>query len=937
MNALDLPAITDELPVAIRAYATPTWRAPPDGDGSKPKRPRKGLLPASKWSLTFDCETTTDAGQALRFGTYQLRKAGELRERGIFYDPDGVTDDELEIMVAFADHEQLSLRDRDSFVDEIFFRRAYQLNATIIGFNLPFDISRLAIKHGSARAPIDADVHPMRGGFTFTLSRQKIFPNVRVKHMSAKAALISFAAPMGNPDSRGQRRRGMKSPVRRGHFIDLKTLAAALFAKPFTLEKLSQFLEIPNPKLKFDDFDGAITDEILTYAVRDTQASWECFVELMARFVDLKLGRSAPEKIYSEAGIGKAYLKQIEIKPWRKAQPKFPAQLIGTIMGTYYGGRSEVRIRREIRQVMLCDFLSMYPTVCTLMRLWQFVIADDMVWRDATDETRDLLELIDLDMLQSPDTWAALNTIVRVKPDADIFPVRADYCGVGQPTIGANNLTSSQPMWFTLADCIAAKLFTGKTPDVVEALAFEPGAPQEGLQPINIAGNSLYRVDPYNDDFFKRVIELRQATKRQMKDASSDERDRLDIEQNALKICANSTSYGIWVEVNVEDRPRPRSVTIFNSTDAQFTLDTDKAEMPGSYFHPLLATLITGAARLMLAIAERLATDAGLDWSFCDTDSMAFAKPDKMDGDDFTARVRSIVDWFEPLNPYEFGGSILKIEDVNDGLDGDGLESLYCLAISSKRYALFNLTAIGSPVMRKISAHGLGHLREPYGDASAPARFPVPHSSVLRDGTARWHCDLWHQIVQATVAGHPDRVALDYHPALGQPTVSRYAATSPNLLRWFKGFNEGKLYREQVKPFGFLLALRAAFDFADGEQIDDAPKRGRPRKQLPIKPVAPFDKDYGHAIPLAFDRETGNPIVPSALATYAEALATYHLSPESKFLNGDYFDKGLTFRRHIRITSVAYIGKEARDWEEWAMLGRQEKNIVAYGTGNGGS
>jgi len=929
MSALDLPAVTDELPVAIRAYATPTWRVLPDESGM-PKRRRKGLLPASKWSLTFDCETTTDAGQSLRFGTYQLRKAGELRESGIFYDPDGVADAELKVMTAFADREELTLRDRDSFVDEIFFRRAYQLNATIIGFNLPFDISRLAIKHGSARAPIDADVNPMRGGFTFTLSRQKIFPNVRVKHMSSKAALISFAAPMGNPDSRGQRRRGMKSPVRRGHFIDLKTLAAALFAKPFSLGSLSKFLDISKPKLEFEDFDGPINDEILTYAVRDTQASWECFVELIARFTDLKLDRSIPEKIYSEAGIGKAYLKQIDVKPWRKAQPEIPAQLIGTIMGTYYGGRSEVRIRREIRQVMLCDFLSMYPTVCTLMRLWQFVIADGMTWRDATHEVRGLLECTDLNMLRSPGTWGALQSIVRVKPDADIFPVRADYCRDGQATIGANLLTSPQPMWFTLADCIAAKLATGKAPEIVEAIAFEAGSPQDGLKRINIAGKSAYCVDPYADDFFKRVIELRQATKQQMKNAPPDERDRFDIEQNALKICANSTSYGIWVEVNVEDRARTRSVTIFNSTDAQFTLNTDKAEMPGSYFHPLLATLITGAARLMLAIAERLAADAGLDWSFCDTDSMAFAKPDDLEGDDFTARVRSIVDWFEPLNPYEFSGSILKIEDVNDGLDGGGLEPLYCLAISSKRYALFNLTAIGTPTMRKISAHGLGHLREPYDDANAPAGFPIPHPSVLRDGTARWHCDLWHQIVRATLAGHPDRVALDYHAALNQPTVSRYAATSPNLLRWFKGYNEGRSYRERVKPFGFLLALRAAFDFAGGEKIDTAPKRGRPRKRLPIRPVAPFDKEHYRAIQLAFDRETGNPITASALATYAEALATYHLSPELKFLNGDYFDSGITKRRHVLICGIEHIGKEAHDWERQTATGWEEKAKVSY-------
>jgi hypothetical protein len=46
-----------------------------------------------------------------------------------------------------------------------------------------------------------------------------------------------------------------------------------------------------------------------------------------------------------------------------------------------------------------CDFLSMYPTVCTLMRLWQFVIAKGITWRESTGAghsapgTRDRSEL----------------------------------------------------------------------------------------------------------------------------------------------------------------------------------------------------------------------------------------------------------------------------------------------------------------------------------------------------------------------------------------------------------------------------------------------------------------------------------------------------------------------------------------------------------------
>ncbi len=99
--------------------------------------------------------------------------------------------------------------------------------------------------------------------------------------------------------------------------------------------------------------------------------------------------------------------------------------------------------------------------------------------------------------------------------------------------------------------------------------------------------------------------------------------------------------------------------------DDSFAVCPSKVENPGTYFHPLLATLITGAARLMLAITERLATDRGLDWSFCDTDSFALAKPELMEAAEFAARVQSVIDWFGRLNPYAFKGSILKSEDVN--------------------------------------------------------------------------------------------------------------------------------------------------------------------------------------------------------------------------------------------------------------------------------
>lgn len=905
--------VTDHLPIALRAYVA-----------AKRARPKRRDNGPSSWTLIFDCETAIDAGQGLRFGAYQLRKGEMLVEAGLFYDPAGLPAAEVGQLRNFAKRERLFVRTRDEFVDEILFRRAYQFRARIVGFNLPFDLSRLAIAHGPARGA-------MYGGFTFTLSEQVIWPHVRVKHLNRRMSQINIAAPYRQRDSRGQRNRGMATPVRRGYFVDLNTLSAALLSQGFSLGSLSRYLSVANPKLDFDEFDGPVNDAMLAYAVRDVQTTWECHAALLAKLDQMGLDNLQPEQIYSEASIGKAYLHDMGVAPWRLAQPDFPPEMLGAIMASYYGGRSEIRIRREVRQVMLCDFLSMYPTVCTLMGLWRFVIASGMTQRDATMETRALLASVTLADLKSPDFWSKLAVLVRVLPDADIFPLRAAYNDEPLATIGANYLSSASPLWFTLADCIASKLLIGKAPQIVEAVAFTPGPMQEGLSPINISGNPDYRVDPTDTDLFRRVIELRKATQARMEKSKGKAREALDAEQHALKICANSTSYGIWMQINVARKAKRFDADISGHDGTAFARELSKAETPGEYFHPLLASLITGAARLMLAITECQIAEQGLEWAFCDTDSMAIAKPDAMPNGEFMARVRAITDWFATLNPYEFGGSILKIESENASLETGDPQPLFCWAVSSKRYALFNLANDGSPILRKVSAHGLGHLRPPYAADDAPADIPAPPDSVLRSGVERWHCDFWYQIVIAAIAGNPNQPRLDFHPAMNSPAISRYGATAPDLLRWFDGFNANRSYRAQVKPFGFLLSLRTKQGWVDGEAIDAPVHRGRPRKARMPKPVAPFDRDPAKAAATAFDRETGQPLPATVLQSYAGALAQYHLHPESKFIGGDYLDSGTTRRRHVRVTYIRHIGKEADEWERQAVLGLDDDPVADFG------
>jgi hypothetical protein len=878
-----------ETDIAIRAYTERPDREPL---GHIP--PKLGLT-ASKWTLIFDCETSVDATQRLRVGFFQIREHAKLERVGLFVDQEALTDMEQNQIWDYAKAHQLEVLTVTEFRADILLKYGYTRHASVVGFNLPFDISRIAINHGSAR-------RDKRGGFSFLLSNSKEHPRIRVKHLSPKAAMIDFSKPGEQDTPRGMRKRGKTVPIYRGHFVDIKTLAAALLSRQFSLRTLAEALDTPTQKHDTDEH-GEITEAYLDYARADVQVTWECYQALTRRYARHGLSQ-AVSKILSEATIGKAYLQEMGITPFLGCDPGFDRGHFGQMLCAYYGGRAEVRMRRVVCETLYCDFKSMYPTVNALMGLWDFVTADGIQAEETTKATRALLGSITVSDLQKPATWRQLTTLVRVKPDSDLFPVRAKYDGRTY-TIGLNYLTAESSLWYTLADCIVSKLLTGKCPEIDRAISYYPGNRQSDLKPVKILGRDDYTIDPERDDLFTRLIDLRDEAK--SKDNSI---------EKTLKIIANSTSYGIFIEINRDDAPKSEKLNVFGPNGDCFEINSKAIEEPGRFFHPLLGILITGAARLMLGIAEKLTIENGLDWAFCDTDSLAIIKPKEVSRKAFRIRAQKVIDWSIPLNPYKKPGSILQIEDINHGIDSNRLEPLYCIAISAKRYSLFNLDSNRKPIIRKASAHGMGHLIEPYSEENAPPNLLKPKIPLSEIGVRRWQHDLWQKIIQAALDGRPDQVPLDWHPALTQPVAQRYSASCPPLLAWLNEWNQDKPYEEQIKPFGFLLAYMPRTGiFAPTPDLETSvvaePRRGRPLKADKSKPIAPYDSDPTRALSNVFDRITGEFIPADKLKTCAEALCQYHLSPEGKFANADFRDQGRTERRHVVATGIVLIGKEA--------------------------
>ena len=86
------------------------------------------------------------------------------------------------------------------------------------------------------------------------------------------------------------------TPGRRGSFIDLKTIAAALFSRSFSLASLAAFLETPPQKRSTDEHGGELSPAYVDYALDDVQVTWECYRALVAKLRGHQLTKTRPAR-----------------------------------------------------------------------------------------------------------------------------------------------------------------------------------------------------------------------------------------------------------------------------------------------------------------------------------------------------------------------------------------------------------------------------------------------------------------------------------------------------------------------------------------------------------------------------------------------------------------------------------------------------------------
>ncbi len=341
----------------------------------------------------------------------------------------------------------------------------------------------------------------------------------------------------------------MKGYKFRGHMLDLRTLAFALTDRGYSLESACHAFGVEHGKQRATRH-GIITKKYIDYNRGDVQATSELAVKLLAEYKKHPISLQ-PTKAYSPASIGKAYLRAMGITPVLERQPDFPATYLGFAQTAFFGGRTSAHIRKVPVPVVYVDFLSMYPTVNSLMELWRFVVAREVrVIEHCKAEINTFLNSLTPEKLFCRSTWKKLPAFVKVIPNGDLLPSRAKYSSATNDwQVAVNHLypsdnADSESLWFSLPDIVASVLDTGRIPQIVDAFKLIPDGQLSGLRLVMLGGEVA--VNPSTQDLFRTVIEQRKSLAKK-KGLSREDLDRLD---KSLKVTANATSYGIFAEMN---------------------------------------------------------------------------------------------------------------------------------------------------------------------------------------------------------------------------------------------------------------------------------------------------------------------------------------------------------------------------------------------------
>jgi hypothetical protein len=184
-----------------------------------------------------------------------------------------------------------------------------QAKALIVGFNLGFDLGRIAADWETAK----------NGGWSLIFSQwcdprtkevkpNKFFPRIVVKALNSKTAIIhSTRAPMSEPSKKTNKAKLWPT----ARFLDLRTLLWALRNRSYSLNSACNEFKTKHHKIDHTP-TGKVTVKEIEYARQDVACTLDLLNAAKQEF-DLHPIQPGPDRMFSPASVAKGYIDQLHV------------------------------------------------------------------------------------------------------------------------------------------------------------------------------------------------------------------------------------------------------------------------------------------------------------------------------------------------------------------------------------------------------------------------------------------------------------------------------------------------------------------------------------------------------------------------------------------------------------------------------------------------
>lgn len=609
--------------------------------------------------------------------------------------------------------------------------------------------------------------------------------------------------------------------------------------------------------------------------------------------------RIDPRHAISRGGAGTASMRSVGIPPlyaFANGQLASEPLVLHASAAGAFGGRGEGSLLRVAHLGVLGDIQSAFGISASAQGLSDLLLAQSWEVTRPLGEVRDLLSR-DADELwktfaRDREMWRGLRaTFLLVRSRGVFLPGRIDMGDVhdaahGRFIVEVAPLDSETPLWFPLADCVAARLRSpAGSLHVLDAIRVVPKG-RRVLKRVRGPGGTWF--DPQHSDFFAWAM-----LDRQTANDEADSREPGSPEEAAWRARAgfsrnvtNTVSFGQSLRVDRDTLPKGTSATIpFLDGEEVVEAAMPHLEKAGPDFCPVVSSSTTAGCRLLVSLLQHEWERRGGTVSAVHTDSLLVVSSPEggdvslPDGSSISslpwADARETFGCLDALLPPGVRGPLAKPKY------GTLEEPTEAVVIACNRYLLRR----GDEIVH-ASEHGLGNL--------AP---PDDGGRVMGAGHRVWI----DESLKALGADEVDELAF-----ANAPSVSRFRITSPEQARWFG---------QGVRPFNLALAahpdvLGQLTQSAGPVALEDLTKGAGDRLSLDWRRRGDRPAKLGVRGP-SDHYELGATVFAQSIGWYLRRWwATPERGSEPVAGTPDGPVRGLVRRKPLTVVALGYVGSE---------------------------